>query len=579
MMSESSFCRGLAQRALAALLVLAASGCATLPGERSQPRRAPRQPLERIKVEPVPADSDALQNLLAGQFALAAGDLPGAAREFARAARTSDDPALAAQATRVALAGRQWELARESLARWQSMRGEEPEIWQARAILALHDGKADEAVRELQRLGAQADGKGWSAVAQALLGAEDRKAAGAVLQRVVQPEQLGDKPETWIAVSQLASRLEQPQLAESLATDALARFKSADTYAWAAQLKIKDGDKAGARALFADALKRNPHDAHLRIAYATLLGELGENIEAARTLAAGPQDDYTFAARAAYVARAGDKPMAEALYRDVKALPEPRSPDRLTLLGQLAEFLERKKEALAWYEQVPVDSEHGFGAQLRLVVLLDETGRTAEAATLVHDLQARAGDDSKQLGDTYLLEAEVLNRHQRGEEALATYDRGLQVLPDDTRLLYARALLNDDLDHVDAAVSDLRRVLALTPDDPSAMNALGYTLADRTDQQAEALELIRKALALKPDEPAILDSLGWVQYRLGHLDTAIEQLRNAYGKQPDAEIAAHLGEVLWVSGKHDEARRVWSQGREKDAKNKVLLETIQRLTS
>jgi tetratricopeptide (TPR) repeat protein len=111
------------------------------------------------------------------------------------------------------------------------------------------------------------------------------------------------------------------------------------------------------------------------------------------------------------------------------------------------------------------------------------------------------------------------------------------------------------------------------------MNALGYTLADRTDQQAEALELIRKALALKPDEPAILDSLGWVQYRLGHLDTAIEQLRNAYGKQPDAEIAAHLGEVLWVSGKHDEARRVWNQGREKDAKNKVLLETIQRLTS
>jgi tetratricopeptide (TPR) repeat protein len=579
MMSESSFGRGFAQRVVAAELLRAVSGCATLPGERSQARPAPRQPLERIKLEPVPADNDALQNLLAGQFALAAGDLPGAAREFARAARASDDPALAAQATRVALAGRQWELARESLAHWQAMRGEEPEIWQARAILALHDGKSDQAVGDLQRLGAQADGKGWSAVAQALLGAEDRKAAGAVLQRVVRTEQLGDKPETWIAVSQLASRLEQPQLAESLATDALARFKSADTYAWAAQLKIKDGDKAGARALFADALKRNPHDAHLRIAYATLLGELGENIEAARTLAAGPQDDYTFAARAAYVARAGDKPMAEALYRDVKALPEPRSPDRLTLLGQLAEFLERKKEALAWYEQVPVDSEHGFGAQLRLVVLLDETGRTAEAATLVHDLQARAGDDSKQLGDTYLLEAEVLNRHQRGEEALATYDRGLQVLPDDTRLLYARALLNDELDHVDAAVSDLRRVLALTPDDPSAMNALGYTLADRTDQQAEALELIRKALALKPDEPAILDSLGWVQYRLGHLDTAIEQLRNAYGKQPDAEIAAHLGEVLWVSGKHDEARRVWNQGREKDAKNKVLLETIQRLTS
>ena len=100
------------------------------------------------------------------------------------------------------------------------------------------------------------------------------------------------------------------------------------------------------------------------------------------------------------------------------------------------------------------------------------------------------------------------------------------------------------------------------PDDANAMNALGYTLADRTDHKAEALALIQKALTLKPGEPAIIDSLGWVQYRLGNLDEALEQLRRAYDKQPDAEIAAHLGEVLWVSGQKDEARRVWDQGRE-----------------
>src|SRR5262249_959503 len=143
----------------------------------------------------------------------------------------------------------------------------------------------------------------------------------------------------------------------------------------------------------------------------------------------------------------------------------------------------------------------------------------------------------------------------------------------------ARALANDELDHVDAAVRDLRRVLELKPDDASAMNALGYTLADRTDHKDEALALIKKALALRPDEPAIIDSLGWVQYRLGHLDAALEQLRSAYDKQPDAEIAAHLGEVLWVSGRKDEARRIWDQGRKKDENNKVLLETIKRLSS
>jgi tetratricopeptide (TPR) repeat protein len=228
---------------------------------------------------------------------------------------------------------------------------------------------------------------------------------------------------------------------------------------------------------------------------------------------------------------------------------------------------------------VPTDSEQAFNAQLRTSILLDDTGKTADAMSLVHDLQARAADDNKQLGETYLLEAEMLNRHQRGEEAIKTYDRGLQALPDDTRLLYGRALLNDDLNHVDAAVRDLRHVLDLKPDDANAMNALGYTLADRTEHKTEALELINKALTLKPGEPAIIDSLGWVQYRLGHLDLALEQLKSAYDKQPDAEIAAHLGEVLWVSGQKDEARKVWEQGRNKDAKNKVLIETINRLSS
>jgi Flp pilus assembly protein TadD len=140
-------------------------------------------------------------------------------------------------------------------------------------------------------------------------------------------------------------------------------------------------------------------------------------------------------------------------------------------------------------------------------------------------------------------------------------------------------LLNDDLGHVDASISDLRRVLELKPNDADALNALGYTLADHTDKREEALLLIQKALALKPDEPAIVDSLGWAQYRLGHLDEALRQLRLAYQKQPDAEIAAHLGEVLWVSGQKDEAKKIWEQGRKKDAKNKVLLDTIKRLAS
>jgi Flp pilus assembly protein TadD len=212
-------------------------------------------------------------------------------------------------------------------------------------------------------------------------------------------------------------------------------------------------------------------------------------------------------------------------------------------------------------------------------LLLDQTGHTAQALDLLHQLQARSGDDDRQVGDTFLMEAEILDKHQRGAEAVAVYDRGLQALPDDPRLLYARALLNGDLDRIDASVRDLRQLLALQPGNADALNALGYTLADRTKDQAEALTLIEKALTLKPDEPAIIDSMGWVQYRLGHLEQAVERLRTAYAKQPDPEIAAHLGEVLWVSGQKDEAKKIWAQGQKKDAKNKVLLETIKRLES
>ncbi|HEX7915194.1 tetratricopeptide repeat protein, partial [Rudaea sp.] len=192
----------------------------------------------------------------------------------------------------------------------------------------------------------------------------------------------------------------------------------------------------------------------------------------------------------------------------------------------------------------------------------------------------RVADEAKTLGEVFLLEAELVGDKGRSEaDAIAVYDRGLQALPDDPRLLYGRALACASADRVDEAIRDLRRLLEFKPDNADALNALGYTLADRTDRKTEALGLIEKALALKPGEPAILDSMGWVQYRLGNLDAAVEQLRRAYTKQRDPEIAAHFGEVLWVSGRKDEARQVWEEGRKKDAGNKVLLETIKRLAS
>jgi tetratricopeptide (TPR) repeat protein len=562
---------------LAILIAIALlPGCASLPTSRQT--AAPTQSLQHLAVSPVAAEDDVLAMKLAGQFALESGDVARAAHEFARAAARSSDADLADEAVEVAIAAKDWDLARAGIVRWQELHADDPALWQARARLALHDGKPDAALEDLRRLAQQSDGKGWSAIGRVLVAHGDKAQAGTLLQKLATPEALGKNSKTWVAVSELADHLGADTLAGTLSKDAIARFGDAPAYVWGAELKLKGGEKSGAHALFVEALKRNGGDTHLRVAYATMLGQLGENAEAAKVLAAGKQDDYSYAARAAYAARANDKTLIAPLYQELLADKAPRNGTRLNLLGELAELLERKSEALSWYEKVPTDDEHWPQARLRTALLLDQTGHTPQALDVLHQLQT-SGDDDRQVGDAFLMEAEILDRRQRGDEAVAAYDRGLQVLPDDSRLLYARALLNGDLDHIDASVRDLRRLLALQPGNADALNALGYTLADRTKDQAEALTLIEKALVLKPDEPAIIDSMGWVQYRLGHLEQAVERLRTAYAKQPDPEIAAHLGEVLWVSGQKDEAKKVWAQGQKKDAKNKVLLETIKRLES
>ncbi len=155
-------------------------------------------------------------------------------------------------------------------------------------------------------------------------------------------------------------------------------------------------------------------------------------------------------------------------------------------------------------------------------------------------------------------------------------DDALGQFPGDMRLLYTRALVAVELDRLDITERDLREVITQDPQNAAALNALGYTLADRTDRFAEAEQLITTAYRLSPDEASIIDSMGWVAYRLGRLAEAEAYLRQAFARDQNAEIAAHLGEVLWVSGNQDAAREVWRAGLEIDPVNEVLAATLSR---
>jgi tetratricopeptide (TPR) repeat protein len=542
--------------------------------------KEPVQPLSTTQsVQAVAEDKDLPLKLIGAEYALQRNDLATAANGYAEASMLSADAEIAEQATRLALAGKQWELARRALQRWQSLDPGSAGVLQSQAWIALSEGDVELAFAALVKLTGRPGDSRWRPVAQVLVGASDRKQATSLLERLATPERLGDRDQDWIAMSQLAFKLEDKDLAERLGAESVKRFGSSDAFAWSAQLALDRGDKDAARVRFAEALKRDPESLRVRTGYAALLAESGDNAGAARALAKGKQSDVVYGARAAYVARADDKALIGALYREISNDKSDRSGKRIYLLGQLAELIGKNAEAIEWYRQVAEGDEQWFSAGMRIVVLSDKAGDKARAASELEALRLAAGPDTRETVDLYLLEAELLLGKSEKRAAIAVYSKALDLAPDDPRLLYSRAMLLIEMDDLAGGERDLRKVLASNPDSAEALNALGYTLVDRTDRLTEATALIEKAIKIKPEEPAIIDSYGWAQYRLGRLEEAEKLLRKAYASQPDSEVAAHLGEVLWVSGDREEARRIWEQGRKKDADNKVLIETIKRLAS
>lgn len=554
------------------LIALALVACA-------QPARIVRAPAHTAQsVHPVPRDADLPLALITAELAVQRNDLAAAADAYAQAMMLSEDAAVPEQATRLAIASRQWPLAEQGLERWRVLDPDAVGIRQSMAWMALARGNTEAAFTALEGLFTNSTDEPWRLAGQVLIGAENTLLASTLLERLATPERLGQREEIWVGMSQLAFKLGDKRLAARLADEAVAKFAGADAFAWSAKLAVDQDDKPKARKRYEAALKQFPQSVALRAGYAAFLAAEKDFAGAARVVGLGPQDDITFAARAAYAVRAEDKALQQSLYQELKREPGPRSGKRLYLLGQVAELVDRPADAARWYAEVPRGDEHWIDAGMRQVVLSDRNGDGLAAKERLETLKQAAKGDAQRSVQLVLLQAELLVRHQHKDEALAAYDEGLALLPGDTTLLYARAMLAIDLGRIDAGERDLRAVLAADPDSADALNALGYTLADKTDRLTEATELIEKAIRIKPDEPAIIDSHGWLKYRLGKLDEAETLLRKAFARFPDSEVAAHLGEVLWVRGEHAEARQVWQQGREKDADNKVLKETIERLT-
>jgi tetratricopeptide (TPR) repeat protein len=396
------------------------------------------------------------------------------------------------------------------------------------------------------------------------------------LAELVDTGAIPNKLQAWLAFGGLAQRLDQPELSERIVAEVVRRFPGEPRVALLRASQLREADKKDeARQVLAGLEDAAELEEELRISVAAEYDALGDAAAAASVLARGPQDDQTYGFRASLLAKAEDKATLGKLYEELKRDSVRPEPNRRLLLGQVAEFLDLHAEALEWYRSVPGGSQR-WTARLRGANVLHELGRGNEAYDELRKLQGDAVVEEDARRDAYLLEAELRRKDKDDARELDVFARGLAAYPDDGALLYARALAFERRDDIPRAEADFRRILVADPDNVTVLNALGYTLADRTTRYAEALELIDRARVADPDSGAIIDSYGWVLYRLGRHADALVELRRAFAMQKDPEIAAHIGEVLWVMGQKDEARRWFDEARKLDPDNRSLKRALQQ---
>ena len=526
----------------------------------------------------VQAAQTPLAPLMAGEYAYQAGQLAEAARWYLEAAEALDgDAALAERATRIAMLANDDAAAQRALRLWRRRAPESAAMRAADAALALREGRLRHARRELQALLRSPDPRGWRYALSGLGGGRDPARVARVLGELVDAGAIPDQLPAWQEFGRLALRLDDPALAERIVDEVVERFPDEPRVAIlrAGQLQ-QAGRTEQARAMLAQAEPHAAADPEVRAMLAMTYESMRAPADAARIMALGPQDMRSYELRASLLARAEDTAGLEALYDELAAEGSRPDPSRRLLLGRIAEFLKRPAEAVEWYRGVPGGPQRNE-ARIRIAAALHELGRREEAYAEAQGLQDDATADDTARRNAYLLEGELRQRAGDADGEIDALGRGLAAFPDDIELLYARALAWERRDRIDRAEADLRRLLVSDPENVAALNALGYTLADRTDRYREALELIDRARAAEPDDAAIIDSYGWVLYRLGRHEEALVELRRAWGLMKDPEIGAHLGEVLWVLGRRDEARRYFDEARKLQPDNRALRRALEKL--
>jgi len=569
-------------------LALILSGCtAVAPRDEAPQAVVPALELEEMPaISPVPEAAPAVElssgllyQLLVGEVSAQRGELEMSAHAYYQAATATRDPRLARRATQIAVYAQDYTTALKAARLWVELSPESLEAQQSLAALLIRQGRADEALAHLEKLlGLSREGSahGFMLVTNILAREPDKRRALQVMETLVAPR--GDDPNAVFAYANLAYLVDDYALAAEQVERLLAVQPGLPrALVLKANIMRKLGRDDDALAAYRTALEALPKDSALRLGYARMLVDmerLPEAREQFRLLGKQLPDNADVAyAEGLLAMQAGDLDQAEKHFKRLLKLGQ-RIDEAAYALGQIAETRNRADEALQWYGQVSDGSSY-LDAMVRSAVLINRQQGLAAARAYLRGIELQTSQQELRLR---MVEAELLRDAGQRAEAQQVYDEALVQFPDNIELLYARAMNAEGMGRLDLLERDLNAILKQDPDNVQALNALGYTLADRTNRYREAYDLVRRAYEQRPDDPAIIDSMGWVYFRLGRLEEAEQYLRRALDKHFDAEIAAHLGEVLWVRGRRDEARQVWQDALRRAPDHTLLQQVIERFS-
>ncbi len=564
--------------ALLASSLLALAACAPL--QTRSPSAVAEKPQPEEKKPSLPNQELTAQSLyqyLVGEVALQRGQPELAAEALLDLAKQTRDPRLAQRATETAVQGRQAAQAGDAALLWQSLDPDSAQATQAAAALLINSGRLGEARPYLEKLIA-AEGDGRAAaflhLNQMLARQPDREAVLVLVQELAKPYPESAEAHFTIAQAAWSAGKQQEAIAALRLADRLRPgWQPAALFQGQALQQVSTSD---AREFYRAFLRDYPKSGEVRLAYARLLVSEKDypqaRVEFQRVLDDAPNNPEISFAVGLLALQAADLAGAETHLKQALAAGYKDADLAHFYLGQIAEEDKRLDQAAAWFAQIG-PGEHYLRAQIRYAGILSKQGRLDEARAHLQQVQPQ---DIAQRTLLIQAEAQLLREAKRHQDAFDVLGKGLEKLPSQPELLYDHAMAAEKLNLLEVMEKDLRQLIQLKPDNAHAYNALGYSFAERGIRLEEALQLTEKALFLAPNDPLIMDSLGWTHFRLGAHGKAVEWLKKAHELRQDPEIAAHLGEALWVQGLHDEARKVWQSALKLTPENEVLLNVMQK---